>query len=116
LRGIFCKPFWDFKNNAGATSKAGEVLERSGMQERRRIRRVALSRVAWFIDSVGRKSPGIVSNISSGGAQIQLLGGKLPERFTLSLEDGARPARIVWRRGWRLGVEFVAPDEAGGAG
>jgi PilZ domain len=77
------------------------------MHERRATKRVVLRRAAWIISSEGRKIPCIVANLSDGGAQVALLGGNpLPERFTLSVEDHKRCARVVWRSAWRLGLAF----------
>jgi hypothetical protein len=71
------------------------------------MKRVPLSRAAWIVGSEGKKTPCIVANLSESGAQVALLsGGRLPEHFTLSLEDRALCARVVWRSTWRLGVVF----------
>jgi hypothetical protein len=77
------------------------------MVERRGKKRVPLRRAAWIIGSAGEKIACILANLSHGGAQLELLGhDRLPERFTLYLEDGPRCAHLVWRRRWRLGVMF----------
>jgi hypothetical protein len=71
------------------------------------MKRVSLRRAAWIVGSGGEKIACILGNLSQSGAQLELLGcARLPEQFTLCLEDRPRCARLVWRRRWRLGVMF----------
>ena len=53
-----------------------------------------------------------VRNLSDKGASLETASPfGLPDRFNLHLaSDGTRRAcRVVWRRGQRLGVVFIAP-------
>jgi hypothetical protein len=70
-------------------------------------KRVPLRRAAWIIGSARGKDCLLLANLSHGEAQLDLLGhDRLPEQFTLYLEDDPRCAHLVWRRRWRLGVMF----------
>jgi len=53
-----------------------------------------------------------VHNLSDRGAMLRVLGSPwgMPDRLDLVIasEHLRRPCRVVWRRGQRLGVVFVA--------
>jgi hypothetical protein len=54
----------------------------------------------------------VIRNISEEGAKLQLSGGAaIPIEFSLLIieKDVTRQARIIWRRGEEIGVEFLRP-------
>ena len=61
----------------------------------------------------------VVIDISEGGARLHVEGLEAPDRFVLLISDkagGARPrnCKVIWRRGFELGVEFLGlPDHRG---
>jgi hypothetical protein len=82
------------------------------MVERRAVKRARLRRAAWILGSAGEKIVCVLSNLSEGGAQLELLScDALPEQFTLSVEGRPRLARIAWRRRWRVGVTFEEDEQ-----
>lgn len=63
------------------------------------------------IDHGGDKTPCIIRDLSETGAAIELtdLSARIPETFTLIVpEDKLKlPSRVVWRKGYRMGITFV---------
>lgn len=79
------------------------------------LRRHQRCSVLWAtgVYSGGRQSDAMVLNISASGAKVKLLShAVLTERVTLSNDRlGDLPARLVWRNGMEIGVEFLDPPE-----
>jgi len=81
------------------------------LQDRRRLPRRFINRVAKFQSGIGSLPRDcIVTDLSDSGARLysEL---EIPERFTLSLSgdgvDVRHECRVVWRLGGELGVEFT---------
>jgi hypothetical protein len=58
----------------------------------------------------------VIRNLSEDGAKLHLSGGATaPSEFSLFLieKNITRKARVVWRRGEEIGVEFLRPPSAG---
>jgi hypothetical protein len=63
-----------------------------------------------LIEHGGDKTPCIVRDLSVSGAALELnfITVQLPPQFNLLIpEDGLKlPCQVVWRRGFRIGVQF----------
>ena len=88
-----------------------DLAEPSPLELRRHQRCSVLWATGVF--SGGRQSDAMVLNISASGAKVKLLShAVLTERVTLSNDRlGDLPARLVWRNGLEIGVEFLDPPE-----
>ncbi len=77
--------------------------------ERRRSARSTLGAQAWIrLDSSFAVRPCRVIDLSPTGARLSIE-GEITKSFALllSLDSAGRKARIKWRRGNQVGIEFV---------
>ena len=77
--------------------------------ERRRATRSTLGSRAWIrLDSSFAVRPCRVVDLSPTGARL-VIEGDIPKSFALllSLNSAGRKARIKWRRGDQIGIQFV---------
>jgi hypothetical protein len=77
--------------------------------DKRRSRRFDWSKWVRLSWSDGHEQPCQLNDISQHGARVTLpAGAAVPDMLQLVLRQGARPrpARVVWRSGLDLGLEF----------
>jgi PilZ domain len=83
----------------------------SAVTERRKDTREVTNKPAWIEGARGRLIPCVITNISKGGAQIDLDQHIiLPRQFALWMtKDGKtkRECGVVWRQPSDLGVRFL---------
>ncbi len=82
-------------------------------QERRRVRRRLINRVAKIqVGSGTLPRDCLITNISTGGVRLHVEGVEVPDDFVLVLsgEDVAKECkyRVVWRLGHEIGAQFVS--------
>jgi hypothetical protein len=80
------------------------------LNERRRIRRHIINRVAQYHSGLGALPRAcLVTDISEGGARLYS-DTPMPDVFTLTLAGEraeTRECRVAWRLGGEVGVEFT---------
>jgi hypothetical protein len=78
-------------------------------------KRKPIQRVAWVVDHAGRQHRCVMSDVSDGGARLELPVGVIPPPiFILSLAEMGKVHRcceVRWRRGDAIGVRFISPQE-----
>jgi hypothetical protein len=91
----------------------GQVNADLKNHEGRRARRQKSNDIAWirFEDSFGARRCQLL-DLSRTGARVAIAdANKIPDKFVfLSSKRGAGyPARVKWRRGTQIGIEFLRP-------
>jgi hypothetical protein len=77
--------------------------------DRRKSERVATRTPAEILISQLAPLGCIVTNVSDGGARIQVHGENIPDVFVLHFTETGRKrhCRVVWRQGAEVGVAFT---------
>ena len=87
---------------------------KSLVKERREEDRKQVNSPAWIEGARGRLIPCTITNISRGGAQLDLDQHMiLPSRFSLWMTKDGKTRRgccVVWRKPDHLGVQFLDRD------
>jgi hypothetical protein len=78
-------------------------------------KRKPIQRIAWVVDHLGQRHSCHMSDVSDGGARLELPPGVVPPPiFVLSLAEIGKVHRcceVRWRRGDAVGVRFISPQE-----
>jgi hypothetical protein len=90
-------------------------MQNSANHQRRspRIRSLIAARIIYNNDASTLDC--VIRNISEDGAKLQLSGGAaIPIEFSLLIikKEVTRQARITWRSGEEIGVEFLRPGSS----
>jgi hypothetical protein len=81
----------------------------TGVLDRRKSERLATRTAAEIIVPHLAPLGCIATNVSDGGAKIQVRGADLPDVFVLHFTETGRKrhCRVVWRQGAEVGVAFT---------
>lgn len=86
------------------------VVRQQNVQERRKEKRIGVARYLLQIEVGGGRPPIMcyVFDVSGTGMHLKLAADiEVPDQVRILMSDGTRDAKVVWRDGRHIGLEFV---------
>jgi hypothetical protein len=104
-----CRISTRFAYSMRRSSQGGAFAMLTSVLDRRKSERVATRTPAEIFFSQFAPLACIVTNVSDGGAKIQVRGEDVPDVFVLHFTETGRKrhCRVVWRQGAEIGVSFT---------